>query len=264
MGVNFIDTADVYGCGHSEEVIAKAVAGKRDKVVIASKAGYTYNEQTRESPGVCGDADYIRKCCDESLRRLKTDHIDLYQYHLGGHPNGEEVLGVMEDLFKKGKILSYGWSTDDPPKAKLFAEAPHCGAIQQHMNLFGCNADTLAICEKNKVASVNRGPLAMGLLTGKFNADSADFPKDDIRHGWNFKDGNIADQMKKLEGIRSILTSGGRTLAQGALAWIWARSEWTVPIPGFKNVKQVEENAGAMKFGPLTKEQMAEIAKLLG
>jgi aryl-alcohol dehydrogenase-like predicted oxidoreductase len=262
LGVNFIDTADVYGCGHSETVIAKALAGRRDQVVIATKFGYKYDEETKESPGVSGEPDYVRQCCDQSLRRLQTDHLDLYQYHLGGHENGAEVLAVLEELHKKGKIKSYGWSTDDPKRAALFAEAPHCGAIQQHLNLFEGNWDTLAVCEKNRVASVNRGPLGMGLLTGKFTAGT-EFPADDIRHGWNLKEGGKADQVKKLQALRDILTSNGRTLAQGALAWIWAKSPVTVPIPGFKTVQQVEENAGALKFGPLNLSQMAEIEKLV-
>ncbi|MBV9469885.1 MAG: aldo/keto reductase [Abitibacteriaceae bacterium] len=265
LGVNFYDTADVYGCGHSEDLIATALSDKRDQIVIATKAGYTYDEATREAPGTNGDPDYIRWCCDQSLRRLKTDYIDLYQFHLGGYDlaKAPEVLAVFEELVTQGKVRYIGWSTDDPPRVELFAQSPHCVAIQQGFNLFGGNQETLALCEKYNLASILRGPLAMGMLTGKFTPDTK-LPEDDIRHGWNFKEGGQADAMKKVESIRDVLTSGGRTVAQGALAWLWARSPVMIPIPGFKTVQQAEENIGAMQFGPLTVEQMRQIDDILG
>ena len=104
----------------------------------------------------------------------------------------------------------------------------------------------------------------MGLLTGKFRDGDVKIPDNDVRHDWDLKEGRIADIIINVEALRSVLTSGGRTLAQGALGWLWARSECTIPIPGFKTVKQVEENAGAMQFGPLTSEQMQEIDCILG
>ena len=129
--------------------------------------------------------------------------------------------------------------------------------------MFGGNDKTLAVCEKYDLASILRGPLAMGMLTGKFDSDTK-LPDDDIRRGWNFQEGGQADNLKKVEALRDVLTSGGRTLAQGALAWLWARSEVMIPIPGFKTVAQVEENAGAMQFGPLTPAQMTEVETILG
>ncbi len=265
LGINFYDTADVYGCGHSEYLIAQALGDKRDDIVIATKAGYTYVEETREAPGESGDPDYIRQCCDESLRRLNTDRIDLYQFHLGGYPmeKAPEVLAVFDELVAAGKVRTIGWSTDDPARSELFAQSPNCTAIQQGFNLFGGNAATLAICEKYDLASILRGPLGMGMLTGKFSADTQ-FPPDDIRRGWNFKDGGQADAMKKVESLRDVLTCDGRTVTQGALAWLWARSEVMIPIPGFKTVAQVEENAGAMNYGPLSDDQMKQIDQILG
>ncbi|MDQ2686702.1 MAG: aldo/keto reductase [Armatimonadota bacterium] len=265
LGVTFYDTADVYGCGHSEKLIAQALGDKRDEIVIATKAGYTYVEETREAPGENGNPDYIRRACEESLRRLNTDHIDLYQFHLGGYPmeKAPDVLAVFDDLVTEGKVRYIGWSTDDPARAELFAQSPNCIAIQQGFNLFGGNAETLAVCEKYDLASILRGPLGMGMLTGKFNSDTQ-LPADDIRRGWNFKEGGQADTLKKIESLRDVLTADGRTLAQGALAWLWARSEAMIPIPGFKTVAQVEENAGAMQHGPLTSEQMRQIDLVLG
>ena len=205
--------------------------------MIASKAGYTYVEETREAPGENGDPDYIRWACDESLRRLGTDHIDLYQFHLGGYDlaKADDVLAVFEELVAAGKVRAIGWSTDSPERAAVFAKSEHCKAIQQHFNVFGGNDEVLELCERNGLASIVRGPLGMGLLTGKFDQDSS-LPADDVRHGWNFRTGDQAESLRRLDAIRDVLTSDGRTLAQGALAWLWARSEAFIPIPGFKTV----------------------------
>lgn len=264
MGITFIDTADIYGSGHSEKVVAKAIKGKRDDLVIASKFGYTFIEGTNQALDGQADPDYICSSCENSLKRLGTDRIDLYQFHLGRYEieKAAEVRDTLEELIKTGKILSYGWSTDEPEKAKLFAEGENCTAIQQTLNIFEGNHETLKVCEQNNLASINRGPLAKGILTGKFNTDSK-LPADDVRCSWDFKTGTQADYLKKLDAIKGILTSGGRTLTQGALAWLWTVSDNTIPIPGFKTVKQVEENAKAMQFGPLTNDQMKEIESLL-
>ena len=165
-GINFLDTADIYGSGHSENILAKAIKGKRDGLVIASKFGYTFNEGTTEALGGQADPDYIRKCCEGSLRRLKTDRIDLYQFHLGGYglEKAGEVRDVLEELVSQGKIRYYGWSTDEPESARFFAEGTHCTAIQQRLNIFEGNHETLEVCQQNDLASINRGPLAMGLL----------------------------------------------------------------------------------------------------
>jgi aryl-alcohol dehydrogenase-like predicted oxidoreductase len=264
LGVTFFDTADVYGCGHSERLIADALGDVRDEIVIATKAGYTYEEETRLAPGENGDPDYIRWACEQSLRRLGTDHVDLLQFHLGGYDlaKATDVRAVMEDLVAEGKTRAIGWSTDDPERAAFFAESKHCKAIQQSYNIFSGNADTLALCEERGLASIVRGPLGMGLLTGKFSSDST-LPADDVRHGWDFRSGSQAESLRRLEAIRDVLSSDGRTLAQGALGWLWARSEAFIPIPGFKSVAQVEENAGAIDKGPLSADQMQQIAGIL-
>jgi aryl-alcohol dehydrogenase-like predicted oxidoreductase len=264
LGATFFDTADAYGCGHSEELLGGALAGKRDKVVIATKVGHMYDEEKRISPGQCGDPDYIHRCCDESLRRLATDYIDLYQFHLGGYELdvAPAVRDVMEELVEAGKIRYYGWSTDSPERARLFAEGPNCTAIQQRLNVFVGNEETLSVCEENDLASINRGPLAMGLLTGKYNADSV-MPDDDIRRAWDLKEGSQAKTLAKLEDMRDALTGGGRTLAQGALCWLLARSEKTIPIPGFKTADQVAENIAAADFGPLSDDAMRQIDEIL-
>ena len=264
LGVTFLDTSDVYGCGHSERLLGRALAGRRSQVVIASKFGNVFDEQTRHVTGEDASAEGVRKACDASLKRLNTDYIDIYQFHLGQY-DPVKAVGVrdtLEDLVAAGKIRAYGWSTDNPERARVFAAGPHCTSIQQRLNIFEGSAETLAVCEQFHLASINRGPLAQGLLTGKFTNDST-IPADDVRRGWNLRDGDQAKRLQKLDKLRSVLTRDGRTLAQAALGWVWARSPQTVPIPGFKTVKQIEDNVGALRYGPLNAGQMAEIEKLL-
>jgi aryl-alcohol dehydrogenase-like predicted oxidoreductase len=264
MGVTFFDTADVYGCGHSERILGAVLAGQRQDVVIATKFGNVFDEQTKRITGFNAEPEFVRRACEASLRRLNTDYIDLYQFHKGDYDvdRADEVLETLERLVEEGKIRAYGWSTDDPERARAFARGEHCTAIQQRLNIFEGSAETLAICEAESLASINRGPLAMGLLTGKFSADST-LPANDVRKDWDFRSGPQAKRLRMLEELREVLTAGGRTLAQGALGWLWARSAVTVPIPGFKTVAQVEENAGAMAFGPLSETQMADVAELV-
>ncbi|GAA2758360.1 aldo/keto reductase [Actinopolymorpha rutila] len=263
-GVTFFDTADVYGCGHSERVLARALRGRREGVVVATKFGFTYDEERRESPGTDDSPAYVRTACEASLRRLETDVIDLLQFHLGGcdPAAAEDVLAVLEDLVDEGKIRSFGWSTDDPGRAALFAGSPHCAAIQQAFNVLGGNAETLGVCEANGLASIVRGPLGMGVLSGKMSGDTK-FAADDVRHGWDFR-GNQADTLAAVGRVREVLTSNGRTLAQGALCWLLARSAAFVPIPGCRTVAQARENAGALRHGPLSAEEMAAVESALG
>jgi aryl-alcohol dehydrogenase-like predicted oxidoreductase len=272
LGVNFFDTADVYGAGHSERVLARALAGRRQEVVIATKFSNQFDENTKQITGSSAAPDYIRQACEGSLRRLDTEYIDLYQFHWSDYPaeQAREVADTLETLVAAGKIRAYGWSTDSPERAGVFAERPNCAAIQHQINVLDDNPALVTVCEEFNLASINRGPLAMGLLTGKFSS-GATLPLDDVRgrHSpeWMgyFKSGQPNPLwLKKLEAVRDILTSEGRTLAQGALAWLWARSQQTLPIPGFKNIAQVEENCAALHHGPLAAEQMREIDGLLG
>lgn len=271
LGVNFFDTADVYGTGHSERVLARALEGRRDQAVIATKFGNIFDEQTRQITGISAEPDHIRRACDASLRRLNTDYIDLYQFHWNDYDADKagEVRDTLESLVAAGKIRSYGWSTDFPERAAVFAQGEHCAAVQLQMNVLEDAAPMIALCERENLAAINRGPLAMGLLTGKY-ATGSTLPDNDVRGQrspeWMkyFKDGQPNPEwLQKLDAIRDLLTSGGRTLAQGALAWLWARSPQTLPIPGFKTIAQVEDNCGALPLGPLSADQMREIDTLL-
>jgi len=271
LGVTFFDTSDVYGTGHSERVLGRALAGHRDQVVLATKFGNTFDESTRQITGSDASPEYIRRACEASLQRLETDYIDLYHFHLNDYDPEQAavVREVLEELVAAGKIRQYGWSTDFPERARVFAAGRNCTSIQHQMNVLDDAGPMIALCEELDLASINRGPLAMGLLTGKYRADS-DLSSNDVRGdrgpAWMkyFKDGRPNPEwLKKLDAIRQLLTSGGRTLAQGSLAWIWGRSAHTIPIPGFRTVAQVEENCAAMQFGPLGAGQMGEIDALL-
>jgi aryl-alcohol dehydrogenase-like predicted oxidoreductase len=276
LGVNFFDTAANYGCGHSEQILGQVVKDRRRQIVIATKFGYRVDEAAKEVTPY-GEkeedsdvASHLRADVEASLKRLDTDYIDVYLLHVWGLSieRALEAREGLEELVKEGKIRTYGWSTDRTDAIQAFSTSAHCGVVEQQLSVLDGNAELLALCEQLNLASINRGPLGMGLLTGKFKPDSS-FGNDDVRKhaGWHpgFKDGKPTQAwLNALESIREALVSNGRTLAQGALAWIWARSEKTIPIPGFKTVQQVEENCKAMEFGPLTPAQMSEIDKSLG
>ncbi len=271
-GINFFDTANVYGAGHSERVLGQALAGKRSQVVIATKFNAVFDEATRQVTGSDKTPEGIRKACEESLRRLNTDYIDLYQFHDNGYPyeQAQPVRDALEALVREGKIRAYGWSTDFPKNAEFFAQGDHCSAIQVQLNVLDDNPGILSVCEKYDLAAINRGPLAMGLLTGKYTQDtkpSIDDVRGEKAPQWMkyFKNGMPSPEfLKQVDAVKQILTSGGRSLAQGALAWIWARSPKTVPIPGFRTVKQVTENCRALRFGPLAQAQFDEIEQIMG
>ena len=263
-GITFFDTASIYGAGYSERILGRALAGRWDDVVVATKFGNLFDEVTKQATGRDASPASIRQQCDESLARLGTDVIDLYQFHIGDYDpeRAQEVVTTLDDLVAAGKIRSFGWSTDDPERAKVFAGSPHCTAIQLQTNVIDDNPAMVELLEAENLAGINRGPLAMGVLTGKFTRASA-FADDDIRRrGFDFagKEGRTLDA---LDQIRDILTGAGRTLAQGALCWLLARSPLFVPIPGIRTVAQARENAGAIGHGPLSDAERSEIQTAL-
>jgi aryl-alcohol dehydrogenase-like predicted oxidoreductase len=269
LGVTFFDTADVYGAGHSERVLGKALEGRRDQVVIASKWGNTFDETTRVMHEQDGSPEYVHKAVRASLDRLGTDYLDLYQLHFDTTDEiAQPLRDACEDLVREGLIRSYAWSTDTVHSAELFAEGKHCSAVQHEASVLHDTPEMFALCERADLASVNRTPLGMGILGRRdasrpaTGADIRTLPPSWLRF---FAEGGVPapEWWDKVSAIRDVLESDGRTLAQGALAWLWARSPRTVPIPGFRTVAQAEENAGAMAFGPLGDSQLTEIAKLI-
>lgn len=281
LGVTFFDTADVYGTGHSERVLGRALGKRRDDVVVATKWGNLFDERARTLTGQDASPEHARNALTASLDRLGTDYVDLYQLHLSdAHPEqAARLREACEEFAREGLVRAYAWSTDDPKRAAMFAEGEHCAAVQHGLNVLQDAPGMVALCEELGLASINRSPLAMGLLTGKHHgkhhgkqhAGGNSLQEGDIRSqppAWlqGFGDGSGADPawLARVDALRDVLTSGGRTLAQGALAWLWARSPRTVPIPGFRSVAQAEENAGAIEKGPLTADQMAEVEHILG
>ncbi|MEV2227826.1 aldo/keto reductase [Streptomyces phaeochromogenes] len=272
LGVTFFDTADAYGTGHSERVLARALGKRRADVVVATKWGNVIDEERRLAVGSDDSPEYARRALTASLRRLDTDYVDLYQLHISDADpeRAAQLRDICEEFVREGLVRAYAWSTDDPERAAVFAEGEHCAAVQHRLNVLQDAPEMLALCEESGLASINRSPLAMGLLTGRRRPGQS-LEAGDIRSrppAWlpGFGDGGGADPewLARVDALRSVLTSDGRTLAQGALAWLWARSPRTVPIPGFRSVAQAEENAGALAQGPLTAGQLTEIDDALG
>ena len=269
-GITLFDTANVYGTGHAERVLARALAGHRDEVVLATKWGNTMNEGTKVLDGSDGSVENLRQSLKGSLERLGTDYVDLFQFHLNDYsgPEVDDLQGALEQLVTEGKIRAYGWSTDYPDRAERWLGGPNFKAVQSEINVLQDNAAMWELAETNQLACLNRGPLAMGLLTGKYRADTKIGP-DDVRGGspeWLrfFVDGVPAPEyLRRIEAVQEILTSGGRSLVQGAIAWLWGRSPTAIPIPGVRTLAQAVENAAAMSFGPLTATQIQEVANLL-
>jgi aryl-alcohol dehydrogenase-like predicted oxidoreductase len=270
LGITLFDTADVYGCGHSERVLGRALAGHRDEVVISTKFGLRFDEATRTGAGADVSPEYVRRACEASLRRLGTDRIDVYQLHGGADDRAAAagVVEVLEALVADGKVRFYGTADEALEVVQAFAEGPHCVAVQQQLNVFGGNDEAIAVCEERGLAALARSPLAMGLLTGKYRPGGPMPPADDVRRDtphWDyFDDDAFPTWSARVDAIRAALTSDGGTLAQGALAWIWARSPVAIPIPGFRTAAQIEENAGALAAGPLDPDAMAAVDAALG
>lgn len=264
-GVNFFDTAANYGAGHSEIVLGKALLGRRDRVVIATKFGHVIDEMTKT---VFADNNQILKNVqrdlENSLRRLQTDWIDIYQLHEAEYDPelALELRNVLEKFVIEGKIRWYGWSTDLFDRARVFADGEHCTSIQFRLNAIHDHPDMRQLCADFNLAGINKDPLNKGILTGKFNSQSV-FPQDDIRSRVRFNEKLIVSRLNTVDALRDILTANGRTMAQGALAYIWALDERMVPIPGFKTVHQAQENAAAMEHGPLNANEIAQIQAIV-
>ncbi len=189
-----------------------------------------------------------------------------YHLHLFDLPLEQafEVAGTLDGLVQEGLIGMYSWCNEQPESLTAFARATNASVVPILLNILEGNRELPALCAALNLGVIVRRPLGMGLLTGKLQAGHQ-FPDNDMRtrFKWNLETGKQAMQLKQLEIIRELLCTGGRSLAQGALAWLWATHHSLVPIPGFKTVAQVEENAGAMQFGELPQTTMLEIDQVL-
>lgn len=268
-GIRLFDTAQAYGTGHSESVLGAALKG-RDDVAVVTKIGIDIDAATRTiTPGQT-DTTLIRDSIRASAQRLQRDHIDLILLHLNDLPidTATPIFDMLAGLHRDGTIGAYGWSTDFPDRATAFRDHPGFTTVEMAMNVFFAAEHMVPAVEEAGLIALIRSPLAMGILGGRYDAKST-FAGNDVRsqnqqwHG-HFNDGRVSPlRLEQLDAIRDILTSGGRSLAQGALAWLWARSPNAIPIPGFRTPEQVNDLAGALEAGPLTPDQMAEIEALI-
>ncbi len=267
--IRLFDTAQAYGTGHSETVLGNALHDRPD-VAIVTKIGIGIDPANRAITGEVTDPEAIRASLDASHKRLRRDHIDLVLLHLNELPieRAAPIFDLLDGLYSAGRIGSYGWSTDFPDRTRAFADRPGFTAVEHAMNVFFAAEHMVPATRAAGIAALIRSPLAMGILGGRYDA-SAEFSKNDVRssnQSWNghFADGRIApDRLTALDAVRDILTSDNRSLAQGAIAWLWARSPNAIPIPGFRTPEQVTDLCGALDHGPLTQAQMSQIETLL-
>jgi aryl-alcohol dehydrogenase-like predicted oxidoreductase len=259
LGVTLFDTADNYGQGLSERILGEALRGRRDGIVVATKFGEDPIPD-QEDPWSL-EAAIVKRKCEASLRRLEVECIDLYLLHRRNYPleSAPALMEVLEDLVHTGKIRYYGWSTDDVERARLFAGGEHCIAIEHRLNVFNDNAAMLDLCRDQDLASLNRVPLLMGVLAGRWSPETK-LEEGDPRARW-FEDEGFLKLLACAQQIAPYLTSGGRSHVQGTLGWIWARSPLTIPLPGFRNMEQMRELVQAQQFGPLPQDAMKAIAE---
>ncbi|MDV7142487.1 aldo/keto reductase [Tropicimonas sp. TH_r6] len=268
-GARYFDTASVYGAGHSEVVLGAALNG-RDDVVISTKIGNLFDAKSKQVTGTVETRDEAVSEIEGCLRRLGRDHIDMIFLHLNemSPEAAAPIFDALEAARSAGKIGAFGWSTDFPDSAAAYAEWPGFTAVQHTMNLWVPASQVMSTIEHHGLLSVNRMPLAMGVFSGKYSADFKLQPSDIRTNSFDwmeyFQGGNVVPEvLEMLDAIKELLQSDGRSVAQGALAWLWAKSPNTCPIPGFRTVDQAEQNARALAFGPLSEEVMAEIEALV-
>lgn len=260
-GVNFFDTADVYGDGHSEKLLGRAMKGRRDRFVVATKLGWMNYDGERD----CSAYSTVEKLIEgveSNLRRLDTDYIDVIQNHVFyEEPNTPVFVEGFMKLQEQGKVRAWGASTSDFEFLKKFNVNGACATLQIDYSILNRTAeqDIFPYCRENRIGVIVRGGLAMGILTGKFNADST-FPEGDFRRDWqedpDQKKQFLADlsTAERLSGVAS-----DRTPAQTALGFILANPDVGVVIPGGRSARQVKENVKAGLLGPLSSTELSAI-----
>ncbi len=268
-GIRLFDTANVYGAGHSERVLGAALTGHPEALIV-SKFGMRFDEDTKQVLDGGITAQDVIPEIDASLRRLGRDRIDVMLLHLNALPvdQASPLFDALETAREAGKIRAYGWSTDFPDSARAMAGRPGFVAVQHAVNVFRDAPTMQGVVEAENLTALIRSPLAMGILTGKFDGTST-IPQNDVRvrkGHWHdyFSDGKVTPKyLDRLGAIRELLQTGGRSPAQGALGWLLAKSPRNLPIPGARNVAQVQENAGALSHGPLPQVVMDELEVLI-
>jgi aryl-alcohol dehydrogenase-like predicted oxidoreductase len=251
-GINFLDTADMYGPWLNEELVAKAIKGRRDQVILATKFGNEINDEGKYTRRVNGRPEYIRKSVEGSLRRLGTDYIDLYyQHRVDTEVPIEETIGTMADLVKEGKIRYIGMSEAAAETIRRAAKVHTITALQTEYSLWTRDpeGEILDTIRELGIGFVPYSPLGRGFLTGQIKSaeDVAALDENDFRRNHpRFKGENLEKNLQLVSKVQEIADEKGCTASQLALAWVLAQGEDMVPIPGTKHVKYLEENIGAL------------------
>lgn len=248
LGINFLDTADMYGVGKNEQLIGKAIKGRRDDVIIATKFGNVRSEDG-SMLGINGRPEYVKSACDASLRRLGVDHIDLYyQHRVDPNTPIEETVGAMADLVQAGKIRFIGLSEAGAETIRRAHSVHPVSALQTEYSLWSRDVEDeiLPVCRELGIGFVPYSPLGRGFLTGQIRTFE-DLAADDYRRNSpRFQGDNFNKNLELVERIKQIAAEQQVQPSQLALAWLLAQGEDIVPIPGTKRTKYLEENAGAL------------------
>ncbi|MET0399205.1 MAG: aldo/keto reductase [Longimicrobiaceae bacterium] len=260
LGIGFLDTADMYGPFTNEELVGRAIRDRRDRVVLATKFGNVRGEDGAFL-GIRGDPEYVRQACDASLRRLGTDHIDLYyQHRVDTQVPIEETVGAMAELVAAGKVLHVGLSEAAPDTLRRAHAVHPVTALQTEYSLWSREpeAELIPVCRELGIGFVPYSPLGRGFLTGQIRTPD-DLAADDFRRSNpRFQGDNFARNLELVETVRAIAADKGCTPAQLALAWVLAQGEDLVPIPGTRSPERLEENAAAAEVAL----SAAELARL--
>ncbi|KAI3594249.1 Oxidoreductase, aldo/keto reductase family [Cupriavidus sp. U2] len=261
-GVNFIDTADIYGPHTNEQLVGRALAGRRDKVVLATKFGIVRDPANPGARGANGRPEYVRASCDASLKRLGVDHIDLYyQHRVDPDTPIEETVGAMADLVKAGKVRWIGLSEAGTATIERAHAVHPVTALQTEYSLWTRDVDEngiLATCQRLGIGFVPYSPLGRGFLTGAIRTPD-DFAPDDYRRtNPRFTGENFARNLKLVDAVRELAAAKGCTAAQLALAWVLTRGEQVVPIPGTRRIANLDDNLGALNV-TLSARDLADI-----
>lgn len=249
LGCTFLDTADMYGPYTNEQLLGRALVGRRNEVTLATKCGLVRDATDPKKRGVSNKPEYIRQSCEGSLSRLNTDHIDLYYLHrIDPTVPIEESVGTMSQLVAEGKIRHVGLS-EMAPETLRRAHATHpVAAVQCEYSLWSRDPedDVLPLCRELGVGLVPYSPLGRGFLTGQITS-AADLDANDFRRrSPRFQGDNLGRNLALVEAVRLLAAAKGCTPAQLALAWVLAQGDDIVPIPGTKRVKYLEDNIGAL------------------
>jgi len=250
LGINFFDTADMYGVGKNEELVGKALKNRRSDVVIATKFG---NMRGNDGSfiGVNGRPDYVRMACEASLKRLSIDTIDLYyQHRVDPNVPIEETVGAMAELVREGKVRFIGLSEAAPQTIRRANSVHQITALQTEYSLWTRDVETeiLPVCRELGITFIAYSPLGRGFLTGKFSSVDSIPEGDTRRTNPRFQEENLQKNLEIVKHIEEIAAQKKCTPAQAALAWILAQGTEIVPIPGTKRRKYLEENIGALSI----------------